>query len=80
MNGELILQMIGQYAFPVVACCAMGYYVKYSTDENNKRLDNLNAQHKEEMTQVTQALNNNTLALQHLTDMMAYNNNDNDLK
>ena len=71
-----MLQMIGQYAFPVVACCAMGYYVKYSTDENNKRLDNLNAQHKEEMSQVTQALNNNTLALQHLTDMMAYNNND----
>lgn len=76
MDSSVILQMIGQYAFPVVACCAMGYYVKYSTDENNKRLDNLNAQHKEEILQVTQALNNNTLALQHLTDMMAYNNND----
>lgn len=76
MDSNVILQMIGQYAFPVVACCAMGYYVKYSTDENNKRLDNLNAQHKDEMSQVTQALNNNTLALQHLTDMMAYNNND----
>jgi len=76
MDSNVILQMVGQYAFPVVACCAMGYYVKYSTDENNKRLDNLNAQHKEEMSQVTQALNNNTLALQHLTDMMAYNNND----
>ncbi len=76
MNGELLLQMLGQYAFPVIACCAMAYYVKYSTDENNKRLDNLNAQHKEEMAQVTQALNNNTLALQHLTDMMTYNSND----
>lgn len=76
MDSNVILQMIGQYAFPVVACCAMGYYVKYSTDENNKRLDNLNAQHKEEMSQVTHALNNNTLALQHLTDLMAYNTND----
>lgn len=76
MDSNVILQMIGQYAFPVVACCAMGYYVKYSTDENNKRLDNLNAQHKEEMSQVTQALNNNTLALQHLADMMSHNNND----
>lgn len=76
MDSNVILQMIGQYAFPVVACCAMGYYVKYNTDENNKRIDNLNAQHKEEMSQVTQALNNNTLALQHLTDLMAYNTND----
>ena len=76
MTAEIFLQLIGQYAFPVIACIAMGYYVKYITDENNKRLDNVNAQHKEEMQQVTDALNNNTLALQHLTDMMAYNNND----
>ena len=76
MNADIFLQLIGQYAFPVIACIAMGYYVKYITDENNKRLDNLNALHKEEMQQVTDALNNNTLALQHLTDMMAYTNND----
>lgn len=76
MNTEIFLQLIGQYAFPVIACIGMGYYVKYITDENNKRLDNLNAQHKEEIQQVTAALNNNTLALQHLTDMMAYTNND----
>ena len=76
MNAEIFLQLIGQYAFPVIACIAMGYYVKYITDENNKRLDNLNALHKEEMQQVTDALSNNTLALQHLTDMMAYTSND----
>lgn len=76
MDSQVIMQLLGQYAFPVLACIAMGYYVKYITDQNNSRMDKINLDHKEEMTQVTAALNNNTLALQHLTDMMAYNTND----
>lgn len=76
MDATTITQLISTVGFPVGACIAMGIYVKYITDQNNARLDNLNAQNKEEMLQVTQALNNNTLALQHLTDMMAYNTND----
>ena len=76
MDSQLIMQLMGQYAFPALACIAMGYYVKYITDQNNSRMDKLNLDHKEEMAQVTAALNNNTLALQHLTDMMAYNTND----
>lgn len=54
-----ILNLIGQYAFPIVACCAMGWYVKYQGD-----------QHKEEMKEVTTALHNNTLALQKLIDVL----------
>ena len=57
--------------FPIAACAAMAWYVKYITDVNNKRMDDLNARHHEELTQVSEALNNNTLALQHLTDVLA---------
>ena len=76
MDASTITQLISTVGFPVGACIAMGVYVKYITDQNNARLDKLNAYHKAEMDSVTAALNNNTLALQHLTDMMAYNNND----
>ena len=67
-----IMQMIQAFGFPIAACAAMAWYVKYITDENNRRMDQLNRDHKEEVEKITEALQNNTLALQHLTDMLAY--------
>lgn len=74
MDASAITQIISTVGFPIAACGAMAYYVKYITDHNNARMDKLNEDHKAEMKSVTDALNNNTLALQHLTDMMAYQN------
>ena len=54
--------------FPIVACGAMGWYVKYISDRHSEEIQQLNEQHQEEMKQVTEALNNNTLALQKLCD------------
>ena len=76
MDVSAITQIISTVGFPIAACGAMAYYVKYITDQNNARMDKLNENHKVEMNSVTEALNNNTLALQHLTDMMAYQQGD----
>ena len=65
-----ILQLIGQYAFPIVACVAMGWYVKDHGDKNREQLDKIMEAHKVEIKEITTALNNNTLALQRLTDFM----------
>ena len=65
-----ILQLIGQYAFPIVACIAMGWYVKDQGDKNRQQLDKIMEAHKIEIKEITSALNNNTLALQRLTDFM----------
>lgn len=65
-----ILQLIGQYAFPIVACVAMGWYVKDQGDKNREQLDKIMEAHKVEIKEITTALNNNTLALQRLTDFM----------
>ena len=51
-------------------CGAMAWYVKYITDQNNLRIDNLNKTHNEEVTSIKDALNNNTLVLQKLIDKM----------
>ena len=63
-----IWEVIGQYVFPIIACVCMGWYVKYIQDNNRMDLQELNALHKDEMQKISEALNNNTLAIQKLTD------------
>ena len=68
VNMEQIFSVIGQYAFPIVACVVMGWYVKYIQDNYRKDISEISSRHKDEMDKVTEALNNNTLAIQKLTD------------
>ena len=68
VNMEQIFSVIGQYAFPIVACVVMGWYVKYIQDNYRKDISEISTRHKDEMDKVTLALNNNTLAIQKLTD------------
>ena len=65
-----IVTIITTVGFPIVACGAMGWYVKYISDRHSQEVQQLNEQHNKEMQQVTTALNNNTLALQRLCDKL----------
>lgn len=71
---DQIWSVIGQYAFPIVACVVMGWYVKYIQDNYRKDISDISTRHKEEMDKVTTALNNNTLAIQRLTDYIEKDN------
>ena len=71
---DQIWSVIGQYAFPIVMCILMGWYVKYREDKHSDEIKETRESHKAEMDKVTDALNNNTLALQHLTDYMQRQN------
>ena len=68
MDVNTVSTLIGTYGFPVIACCVMGWYVKYTTDRHREELNRLNEQHRTQMNDIKEALNNNTLALQKLTD------------
>ena len=68
MDMSNVVQLISTVGFPIVCSIAMGWYVKYTTDKNREQIDSMNAQHKAEMQTVTSAINNNTLALQKLSD------------
>lgn len=70
MNFNDIMTLITSVGFPIVMCGAMGWYLKYISDKHSSEVSQLNAQHNEEMKQVTEALNNNTLALQKLCDKL----------
>ena len=71
MDVQMVIQAVTQVGFPIVCCVAMAWYVKYSTDKNREDVTRLNDQHKQEMNEVTQAINNNTIALTKLCDIVA---------
>ena len=64
------VNLITSVGFPIVACTAMAWYVKDTSDKHREEVRQLNEQHNKEMQQVTIALNNNTLALQRLCDKL----------
>lgn len=68
MEINNIITIISSVGFPIVACIGMGWFVKYQTDNNNKEVAEMRKEHNEEINKVTDALNNNTLALQKLCD------------
>lgn len=59
MTVDQIIQMISTVGFPIVCCGALFWYM---IKESNS--------HKEEVTKITEAVNNNTLMLQKLCDKL----------
>ena len=59
MDLNNIVTIISAVGFPIVACIGMGWFVKYLIDNNNKKI-----------SEITTALNNNTLVVQKLCDML----------
>jgi len=65
-----IIQIIQTVGFPISACVGMAFYVKYITDKNDAKIENLEKTHGEAMEKITKALNNNTIALTKLTERL----------
>ena len=70
MDINSIVQIISTLPFPIFACVELGWYVKYSSDKNSKEVAEMRKEHQEEIGKVTEALQNNTLALQKLCDRL----------
>ena len=70
MDYGAVLSFVQAVGFPAACVVGMGWYVKYITDQHHDELTRLNDQHRQEMNEVTAALNNNTIALQKLTDFI----------
>lgn len=68
MTNEIIT-LINSLGLPTVVACASMWYVKYREDKNDQKIEKMTEEHKEEMTDITNALNNNTLALQRICDI-----------
>ena len=70
-----IITAISTLGFPIMACIAMAWYVKYITDKNEQSRKEESENHKLEVSKMTEALNNNTIAINTLTERL-YNKED----
>lgn len=66
MDINTLTTLIGSFGFPIFACVAMGWYVKYQTDQNKIETQKMREEHAKDMEKVTVAINNNTIALEKL--------------
>lgn len=59
MDANTIIQLVGSLGFPIVMCGAL-FWRQVKSDE----------QHKAEMDKLSEALNNNTMAITKLSDKL----------
>lgn len=72
-----VSQLIGSLGFPVVACCAMGWYcirsqnqIKEINEQHREEIKEINEKHSVDIQKMTEAINNNTVALQTLCERL----------
>ena len=81
MDASTIGSLIASLGFPIVACGAMAFFIVKRSEANDQKLETLRKEqredilaiqkeHKEEVAKMTEALNNNTQAIQKLTDRL----------
>lgn len=70
MDLSMLIEAITTVGFPIAMCLILMYYVKYMTDSNKAEIDRLTQQHRDEIKEVTTAIENNTVALTKLVERL----------
>lgn len=76
MDVKVLIDAISVVGFPIIMCLVFMYYVKYLTDKNAEQIDRLNDLHRQETSELTKAVENNTLALTRLLEKMDKGDNE----
>lgn len=67
MDASTVVSLISSLGFPIVACIYMANYTRKQIDVYRADIKELQAEHKAEISKVTEALDNNTRALIELS-------------
>ena len=76
MDLNVIMTMISTIGFPICCCIFLGVYFSKIQENYRQDIKEMQTLHKAESDKMTEALNNNTLALQRLVDKMEDKEND----
>lgn len=63
-----LAQIISAIGFPIVAAVGCAYFVKWQYEQNQKQIEEMRKEHKEETANMTKAIENNTIALTRLIE------------
>lgn len=76
MDFTSILSAISSIGFPIVACIGIAWFFNKVNENYRQDIKEMSQQHKEEMQAMTEAVTNNTMALQKLIDKLEGGDND----
>lgn len=65
-----IVSIISAVGFPIVAAVGCGFFIKWQFEQNQKQVEELRKEHKEEVTSMVKAIENNTITMQKLIDKL----------
>lgn len=66
MDVNAIITMIGSLGFPIVACIGMAYFFAKANDNYRLDMKEASERHKNEIDKMSEAINNNTKAIELL--------------
>lgn len=73
---EVWVQILSTVGFPILAAFACAWFVKYQMDSYKAESKEMREMHKEEVKQMTEAINKNTLVIQKLCDKLCDNDSE----
>lgn len=65
-----MMELLKDFGFPIFAYVAMFWYMKTREDKNDERYDDLQTRQAAQIDRMTDAINNNTLAITTLTERL----------
>ena len=74
MDANTIITMVGSLGFPIVACIGMAWFFAKANDNYRLDLKESAERHKVEIDKMSEAINNNTKALELLISKMGGDN------
>lgn len=63
-----VAQLISVLGFPIIAALGCAYFVKWQYEQNQKQVEEMRKEHKEEVANMTKAIENNTIAITRLIE------------
>ena len=66
MSADFWIQLISNNLFPIAACISLALFFNKVNDNYRSDIKELTASHKDEMHNMTEALNNNTAAINEI--------------
>lgn len=70
MTPADVMQMVSTVGFPIGMCLILAWYVKTRDDAHSEQITRITEQHKEESRMMVEAIQNNTLTIQKLVDVL----------
>ena len=70
MDINVILQALATVGFPICACIVIGWYFSKVNDNYRNDIKEITASHKDEISQLSSVIQQNTLVIQKLCDSL----------